>query len=303
MINVANLRFSAPRANTSGSKTIYINYESGRLTVQTPMMILPYGIGDWNKEGDPKKYDLNVSFRGASENPRIQAFKDKMIEVESYILDQAVKNAKDMTIDPKNKWFAKAYTREMLEEFFTPIIRTNTDKTGAELPETMKIKLPYDNNTDTFSFEAFDMDENTLDFKSLMMKLKGAKAQLIIQLTGLWMVGTKFGCTWKVLTGKFDVPTMAPNKFTFRKDDDDEDVTLDHDEDLEEDAMHAAVTHPVKKRPMTAAPAVVPESEPEEEEEEELVEEELEEEEEELPPPPPPPPAKKTVVKKAVAKK
>ncbi len=342
-IQVNKLKYSDVKSLTNGSKTVYINYGSEKLTVQTPIMHLPYGIGDYNDkskfaatkgskteaEGEDdklKKYDLSISFVGKDENPKVAAFHDKMLEIEKKIRDDAFNN--------RLAWFRDDFdgVKTFTDKMFSPIIKLDKDKeTGkvvGKYPPTMKLKLPFDNKTDEFTFDCHDMDKNELNFSAIMTKLKGAKAQLIIQLTGLWFAGGKYGCTWKVLRGKFQLPNKS--NYDYVEDSDEENLksnkknSYEYDEDLEEDAaVMAKNVSPVASITKKTAQIVVDDdddeedddgndseledtkkaaaqvSKPDEEEDEE--EEEVEEEEEDEPTPPPPPPKKGT--KKAAATK
>jgi len=79
-INVANFKYSEVRTLPSGAKAVYINYGSGKLRIQTPVMFLPYGISEGfeDKKADKKiekkdkKYNLTLSFKGQDENPKIE---------------------------------------------------------------------------------------------------------------------------------------------------------------------------------------------------------------------------------------
>ena len=97
-IDVSKLRYSEIKTLSSGAKTVYVNYGTDKLTIQTPVLSLPpygrsepYDISQAKKKGLPipekdKKYDLDVSFKGIDENPKIKIFHDKMKEVEAKII-------------------------------------------------------------------------------------------------------------------------------------------------------------------------------------------------------------------------
>ena len=313
-VQVPNLKFSKVYQNKSGGKSIYINYLGDRLTLQTPLMRTPFGVSDWSNaegnEGQPKKYDLNLSFVGMDDNARIKVFLDKMLELEEFVLDAAHNGSKEA--DPVKKWFPKTYTKEVLREFFTPIVRFGKDKNGQEMPPTMKFKIPYDAATDAFTLESYDLEGTIVEFKDIKDKLRGGKAQLVAELTGIWFVGNKFGCMWKVMMGRFDAIANRERKVAFVQDDDEEEASSNVEE-IEPDTEVAAVS-PKKAAVKAVKPPptyvedsdeeVVEEEEevaaPEEEDAEDAEEEEVLEEEEDEPTPPPPPPKK--VVKKAATK-
>jgi hypothetical protein len=80
------------------------------------------------------------------------------------------------------------------------------------------------------------MENNDIEFKDIMTKLKGGKTQLIIEMTGIWIAGGKYGLTWKIVSGKFQL--SSSNKITFIEDSDTEKaVKEEEDEDDEEESL------------------------------------------------------------------
>jgi len=289
-IDVNKLRYSEMKTLTSGAKTVYVNYGSEKLTIQTPVLSLPYGLGepyeakDAAKNGTTisdkeKKYDLTASFRGIDENPKVKVFHDKLKEIENKIIDDAFSN--------RLAWFKDDFdgNKSFVSKLFSPIVRVDKDPTTGKpvgkYPPTFKAKLPYDNKSNTFAFDSYDMDNNELDFNEIMTKLKGAKAQLIVQLSGIWFAGGKYGCSWKIVSAKFQLHQNS--KITFIVDSDTEDVVND-DED-EDDVVNSETLSNLNNTPVPI--------------EEEDDEEEEEEEEEEAPTPEPSPPPKKPTKKSA----
>ncbi len=237
-IDVSRIRYSELKSLSSGAKTVYVNYGSEKLSIQTPVLSVPYGIGEpyeakeAAKNGTPlvdkdKKYDLTVSFRGMDENPKIKAFHDKLKEIENKIIDDAFNN--------RLSWFKDDFdgNKSFVSKLFSPIVKVdkdpNTGKPVGKYPPTFKAKLPYDNKTSSFTFDAFDMDNNEVSFQNILTKLKGAKTQLIVQLTGIWFAGGKYGCSWKVISAKFQLHQNS--KITFIEDSDTEKVIEDDEED------------------------------------------------------------------------
>ena len=243
-VDVSKLRYSEVRTLASGSKSIYVNYGTQKLRIQTPVMHMPYGIGegfeDKNKAPAPelkkntdKKYDVTLSFKGSEENPKIQTFLDKMREIEVEIIDKAFEN--------REPWFKDDYdgNKAFVARMFSPMIKIDKDpKTGkvvGKYPPTLRVKVPYDGVNDKFNFDSFDMDNNDINFSDIIAKLKGGKTQLIIELTGIWMAGGKYGCTWKVISGKFQI--AQNNKMSFIQDSDTEKAGNDDEEEEEEEDL------------------------------------------------------------------
>ena len=335
--NVDKIKYSEMKIMKSGAKSVYLNYQGSKINIQTPVLSIPYGVNDNTQfiKDDPKrkdearKYDITASFKGKDENPKVQAFHDKLIELEQKICEDASKNSV--------AWFKKNFegNKGAIENMFSPIVRRDKDKeTGMyadKYPPTFKAKIPYNSDEDKFDFDCYDMDNNEIDFKDYVANLKGGKAQFIIQLNGLWFSAGMFGCSWKIVSAKFQ--KINTSKITFVKDSD-EDVVDDEDEDDEDIDVDTEVISKVssvsavvqdKKKPVAAAAAQVPvsvkapviskEEEEEEEEDEEDEDDEEDEEDEkedvkeeedeeaEPEPEPEPEPVKKAVKKVAATKK
>ena len=244
-INTAHFKYSEVKTLTSGAKSVYINYATGKLRIQTPVMYLPYGVNeggfeDKNAKVDPKKgekkekkFDLTLSFKGHESNPKVEAFLTKLKEIEAKIIDDAFEN--------REPWFKDDYDGQkiIVTKMFSPIIKIDKDKnTGkpvGKYPPTIRFKLPYDNENDRFNFSSYNMNGELIDLYDVLAKLKGGKAQLIVELNSIWFAGGKFGCTWKVITGKFQ--RSISNDVTFLDDSDTEKVEKDDEDEEEEETV------------------------------------------------------------------
>ena len=316
--NVDKIKYSEMKIMKSGAKSVYLNYQGSKINIQTPVLSIPYGVNDNTQfiKDDPKrkdearKYDITASFKGMDENPKVRAFHDKLIELEQKICEDASKNSV--------AWFKKNFdgNKGAIENMFSPIVRRDKDKeTGMyadKYPPTFKAKIPYNSEDDKFDFDCYDMDNNEVDFKEYVANLKGGKAQFIIQLNGLWFSAGMFGCSWKIVSAKFQ--KINTSKITFVKDSDEENVDGDDedDEDIDVDTeVISKVSVQDKKKAVATISVPMPviskeEDEEEEEEEEEDVKEaddEEDEAEEEPEPEPEPEPVKKAVKKVAATKK
>jgi len=315
--NVDKIKYSEMKVMKSGAKSVYLNYQGSKINIQTPVLSIPYGVNDNTQfiKDDPKrkdearKYDITASFKGKDENPKLQAFHDKLIELEQKICEDASKNSV--------AWFKKNFdgNKGAIENMFSPIVRRDKDKeTGMfadKYPPNFKAKLPYDSVEDKFEFDAYDMDNNEIDFKDYVANLKGGKAQFIIQLNGLWFSAGMFGCSWKIISAKFQ--KINTSKITFVKDsdeenaedDDEDDEDIDIDTEVISKVIATVVPEKDNKKIQQVVPTLVEEEDEEEEEEDEKEEEEEKEgdDEDEEEPEPEPEPVKKAVKKATVPKK
>jgi len=244
-INVSNLRYSEVKTLSSGAKSVYINYGSGKLRIQSPVMYLPYGVNeggfeDKNAKVDPKKiekkdkkYDITMSFKGHEENPKIEAFLTKLREIETKVIDDA--------FDNRTPWFKDDFdnNKSFVARLFSPIVKIDKDReTGkvvGKYPPTIRFKIPYDNENDRFNFNSYNMSNEIINLADIISKLKGGKAQLIVELNSIWFAGGKFGCTWKLITGKFQ--RSVNNDITFIDDSDTEKVKEDEEDEEDESTV------------------------------------------------------------------
>lgn len=243
-IDISKLKYSEVKTLQSGAKSVYINYGTGKLRLQTPVMSMPYGLGEGyedkqlakagtvvNKPANEKKYDLTLSFKGQDENPKIQLFHDKLKEIEQKIIDDAFNN--------RLEWFKDDFdgNKSFVAKLFNNMVKIDKDpKTGKPIgkyPPTFKVKIPFDNKNDKFTFDSYTMENDEVDFEQIMKKLKSGKCQLIIELSGIWFAGGKYGCTWKMISGKFQISQNM--KATFIEDSDTEKAVIEDDDDEEEE--------------------------------------------------------------------
>ena len=305
----------------SGAKSVYVYYSGSKINIQTPVMNIPYGVNDNQKfikddpkrKDEPPKYDITVSFKGIDENPKVKVFHDKMKELEEKIIDDAFAN--------RLAWFKNNYggNKDTVSNMFSHIIKHDKDKETGEIankyPPTFKAKIPYNPLESKFEFDAYDMDNNDIKFAEYVGNLKGGRAQFIIQLNGIWFSVGMFGCSWKIVSGKFQQSNAS--KPTFIPDSDDD--VVEEDEEDEEDIEVDTDAIKAKAEETKAEETKEDEDEDEDDDGEEAEEEEAEEEEEEEaeeaveaveeeevveeePEPEPPKPVKKALVKKAAKK-
>lgn len=227
---VSNVSYSAPRTLDNGGRAIYMGLNRSPIVLQTPEMIAPYGVSNWNDDGKgPDKYSLDLSFKGKEGRQNLQTFFDKMVALDKKLVQDGVDNS--MT------WLKKKYTSvDVVEALYTPMVKYAKDKTTGEItdkyPPVFKLKIPFVNNT--FQCEVFDNKRNQADLKQLIDTgaFKGAKVTAIIQCLGIWVAGGKYGCSWKVLQMRVTPPqTIKGYAFKELEDDKVDDSDIEDDED------------------------------------------------------------------------
>ena len=289
--SASKVSISQPKVLESGGKLAYVNYGDARsLIMQTPSLPSPFGLNVFDKNGPPK-YSLDLAMRGyngASPNPKVKAFFDALSALDEFMIDQGVKNSK--------LWFKSEMKREVVEAFYTPTVKFGRDKEGNQTPYPPNVKLQLRRRRrrddgeggDEFETDFYDekskTDPNAKPLKGIPieeMLVKKVEVTALMQCTGVWFAGGKFGLSWKAVQIRLDSVPAGLRGPAFQEDDD-----AGFTEPAELASPPAAA--PRRAAPTAAAPA------PALEDEEETAQEQDQEEEEVAPPPVP----KKTVVTK-----
>ena len=235
--NTSNVSFSQVKVMESGAKQAYLNYDGRPLIMQTASMSVPYGMNMFDKAG-PVKYSVDMSFRGYDDKTsKVGQFYQALAALDEHMIQQGVKNCQ--------QWFKSPnLTVDIVRAFYTPIVRFSKDANGnpKPYPPTLKISLRKKNGSDAFDVQAYDSNKQPYQGVPLEeLLVKGAQLTTLIQCTGLWFAGSKFGLSWKAVQIRVDKLPDSIRGFAFA------------------DEEGAAVVHaPVARR---AAPAPVQQQE------------------------------------------
>lgn len=193
-----SINIGLPKVNASGGKNIPIFNRVARsgLKLSTPMM-LTWGVNENDFDGTGKKsYDMSLQFPSAEyANPDTSAFLDNLKRLEIMVKEQACTNSK--------AWFGKVQSAEVVEAFWTPMLRYPKDKATGE-PDytkspTFRVKLPFWDGK--FKFEIFNVKGELVfpkeDVNIMDVVPKSSEVKIILQCGGIWFAGGKFGITWK----------------------------------------------------------------------------------------------------------
>lgn len=193
-----SINLGTPKVNSSGGKNIPIFNRAARagLKLSTPMM-LTWGVNENDFDNTGKKsYDMSLQFPSAEyATPDTLAFLENLKRLEMFIKEQACLNSK--------AWFGKVLSAEVVEAFWTPMLKYPKDKSTGDLDysksPTFRVKIPFWDGK--FKFEAFNVHGEMIFPKeqSNIMDVipKGSDVKIILQCGGIWFAGGKFGVTWK----------------------------------------------------------------------------------------------------------
>lgn len=266
----------------------------------------PFGMSVFDKT-TPVKYSVDLKLRGyddATANPKVAAIYNALHSLDEFMLDQGVKNAK--------AWFKGDKSREVLSELYTPTVKFAKDSEGNLKPYPPTLKVALKQRDGKFETTVYDDKKRPLtDVPLEDVLVKGALLTVVMQCTGVWFAGGKFGLSWKAIQIRADKVPESLRGYAFLDEGEEEAAPAPrkaaapaapapkptnsfaalHDEDEEVDDEEALAPPPAAPQKV-AAPAPVAAEEDEEAEDAAPI----------------PVPAKKTtitkkVVAKAVAKK
>jgi hypothetical protein len=246
--NTQKCSFSPLRVLDSGGKQAYINYDGGMFVFQTPNCPLPYGMSAFDKAG-PVKYSAELSLRGYDDaSSKIKPFYDALQKLDEYMIDQGVKNSR--------QWFKADLNRDVIKAFYTPMVRLAKDKDGnpKPYPPTIKVSLRQKRDSQEFDVQCYDDKRNLyrgIPLEELLVK--GAQVTCLIQCTGVWFAGSKYGLSWKLTQALVTSLPQSARGFTF----------------VDDGEMAPAPARQQKAAPAPAPAGAVEDEEEDEEEEDE----------------------------------
>lgn len=242
--SASNLTYGKPRLGNKGGKTIPVLMNGNKLVLQFPL-VMTWGVNEWDSDdSDRKKYDLNLQFGERSKDSSTSEgyFYQSLVEFQEKVLNDAVTNSRD--------WFGKSkMSKEVAEALMYPILKHPKNKETGE-PDlsrfpTIKLKIPYWD--DVFKVELYDMNKKAL-YTPKMDNPVGMPSEIVqgrahikglMECTGVWHAGGKFGVTFKLLQAQVRPPVRIQG-FCIMDDSDDEDVENEVAAEEQDDPAFAA---------------------------------------------------------------
>jgi hypothetical protein len=183
------ITISAPRVLQSGAKQAYLNYGGERLVMQTAVaMTVPFGLNVADQYG-PAQYSVDLSFRGSEQRPEIKQFMEIINQIDEVMIAEGVKNSK--------LWFKSDLNKEVIKAFYTPSLKYSKDKEGNVLSYPPNLKLKLRKQNEDFLTKFYDL--NGTPYKGIPVEdllSKGVQVTAIVECTGVWFAGSKYGLTW-----------------------------------------------------------------------------------------------------------
>ena len=208
-VSLKKLTYSELKKLGEHANVVYMNYDKQQFYVKTPELVLPFDSG--NMFADPKndqngKYSIRVSLDNyQTEGHPDKAFYDMLVELDKMNLIEGNKNS--------FSWFKKkSISEELLKEIYNPMVKFSTDQETGEptqkYPPTFAFKIMqrdgliqckcYDGNSPGKNVELNVNNKDEDNYVTLEQLLKKkSQVKMLLRCNGIWVVGGKFGCTWR----------------------------------------------------------------------------------------------------------
>uniref|UniRef100_A0A6C0F5L3 Uncharacterized protein n=1 Tax=viral metagenome TaxID=1070528 RepID=A0A6C0F5L3_9ZZZZ len=219
-IDISKISYDSVRKNAVGGNIVYIKYDNiPKLSIQTCELSAPFGLSTFtdDKSGNVK-YSLDISFRGMDDNPEIKEFYDKMCSMDEMLISQGIANSKE--------WFGKKLSKEVVENFYRPLIKPS--KEPEKYAPTMKLKIRQ-NRLGAIDCPCYYTNKERVDFKEALVP--GVQIAAILECNSIWFVNKNmFGISWNIVQLKVQKSNKIAG-FSFIEDETEEE---EYEEEYEE---------------------------------------------------------------------
>lgn len=249
-LKIENIRLSQVKANKKGGKTVYINYiyndgeEPKKLRFQLPRMKAPFGISGWSVSANGENSSIpNETSNDAAElafSENHQNIISVLEKLEEFVIQNAFDNSKE--------YFNKKKTLEVCKMFFTSAIKHTLDDNGEKsnkYPPRFRCKLNK-NADNAYTVQVYNSKKEKVNmdiynYNSVMPKM--SECVTIIECSGVWIVGEKFGISFRPAQMKVYKNETNLTDYAFVEEDDKDDNEEDHsDNDISREISNSVET-------------------------------------------------------------
>jgi hypothetical protein len=245
-IDLSKITFGNIKQNDNGSKSVRVSYNGGPLTIQTPMLHLPWNLNPPyseknTKKGDQKKgnnnnnndndddeqqqqqqdtlagarnkWSIQMSFRDLATDRKVKAFYDNMVALDALFEKKIVENRKEWFND-KSKYKDETVAEAVYNKFYKPSIREKINKQTEEAyPPCIEPKVSCE--AGEFRCNCFNMNREKYDKPMNKLQLKGTEGEGIIRLTNFYIQENRCGPTWTLMRLRANESEGALSEFGF----------------------------------------------------------------------------------------
>jgi hypothetical protein len=251
-LDITRVTIGEIRANKAGGKTVPIRYNGQNFQMRIPRIFYPAGVVVRTDDQGKSSYSLLASLKGCDTFVKQRAGADVgeigqlynfMLDLQEKIIQHAITNS--------GKWFGKSKSEAVLRETMKPILNPSVEKVNGEwvpsgkYPPSLRMKISvWDGQV---SLDAMDPNGEsiavTLDNIEQVFA-KRMEGRMVIA-PSIYVTGTGFGVTWRVVLAKIFPPTRMSAKAAFADIKEPEEDTAREDVDEEtEESVQVPVAEP-----------------------------------------------------------
>ena len=228
-VNVeSDVKIGGLKTLNTGGRMAFVSNKDKKLIYQAPEMYAPFGVSEWVNENDgSKKYDLQLSLKDMETRESLKHFYKFKNDLDNKVVNEGFNNSA--------KFFGKKYSNKaVVTELYNKSIKHYTDPESGEIsdkyPPNFKVKIPMRDNE--FKVEVYDENQNLVDPERLRDNsfTKGARITAIIECSGVWVIGGKFGTSYRLVQLQVK-PKQTISGFSFQNVEEDR---IKGDEDIDE---------------------------------------------------------------------
>ena len=240
-LDITRVTIGEIRANKAGGKTVPIRYNGQNFQVRIPRIFYPAGVVVRTDDQGKNSYSLLASLKGCDTFVKQRAPSDLgeigqlynfMLDLQEKIIQHAITNS--------GKWFGKSKSEAVLRETMKPILNPSVEKVNGEwvpsgkYPPSLRMKISVWDGA--VSLDAMDPNGEsiavTLDNIEQVFA-KRMEGRMVIA-PSIYVTGTGFGVTWRVVLAKIFPPTRVSAKAAFADIKEPEEENARDEEDAEE---------------------------------------------------------------------
>ena len=221
-LDLNRVSFSDVKTDNHGRKMVYVNYNGGKIMVQTPKMYVTNGVKRWRKkdavDNKDDSFEMELSFGGEDKEDKnsveIKEFHNKLEQFDSLVKNAIMSKSKEWLGKPK-------VSMETIEDaYYAPSVKIPTDKDGniLDYPSRVRAKLDREREGDSDNFTGrflsnkrfktpvlmFDESKNQIDMNESNFEMvvpKGSQVICVLELVYL-SITTKVSAKWKLVQAK-----------------------------------------------------------------------------------------------------
>ena len=200
------IKFSAVEKTKKGGKIVYLGFGpegKDRISIQTPAMVLPFGVTPYEDNGEIQSYSVDLSFRTADVDPKVAEFKTKIDALDEIMIDVATERSEE--------WFGKKMTKELVAEFYRKLVNNK----NPQYPPVLKVKVGVGMNGEP-NAQFYDESRNPVSIEYLS---KGTVVKMICEVSSVWFVNKTFGCTFRLAQAAVVSKPRRLQGYAFQEDD------------------------------------------------------------------------------------